>query len=206
MYVDKINDNIIHLSFLKRADLCRHFIRFQEHYESPEFAGKIFTLGQYKAWYAQERGAFTYEKDWSGFNLPSYVFKPFFDGLFDPLTKEEQILVNMFRHKQGRYYVIGTFEKDPDRRETVNHEICHGLYYTEDEYKEAVDKLIEKHWEELKGLREYLTGTGGYHEDVVVDECHAYVSGNEDKDWEHGDFPLKLWTELRKLKDRYLKK
>ena len=52
-------------------------MRFQEHYESPEFTGTVFTVGAFRKWYAETYGAFTYASDWSGFNIPGTVLEPF---------------------------------------------------------------------------------------------------------------------------------
>ncbi|MEB3209634.1 MAG: hypothetical protein VKK63_12075, partial [Synechococcus sp.] len=78
--------NSVWISADSQEELGNTFIRFQEHYESPKFKEQIFTVGQVRSWYSSTYGANTYEKDWSGYNFPSTVLKPFRDGLFDPLT------------------------------------------------------------------------------------------------------------------------
>ncbi|MEK7106247.1 MAG: ABC transporter ATP-binding protein, partial [Patescibacteria group bacterium] len=57
--------------------LASTFLRFQEHYESPKFRGQFFSLEEFMDWYAEEYGNFTYYKDWTGFNIPSYILKSF---------------------------------------------------------------------------------------------------------------------------------
>lgn len=80
----KITDKINLLVFENQKELASTFVRFQEHYESPEFAGKTFSLEEFKEWYiknsekGRETGEFTYYEDWSGFNIPSYVMRPFY--------------------------------------------------------------------------------------------------------------------------------
>jgi hypothetical protein len=202
--VEKITEEIIHLIFDTQENLCRHFIRFQEHYESPEFRGKIFTLGQYRQWYAKRNGGFTYYRDWIGMNIPSYVLDPFIKGLFDPLTAEEQTIVNMFRCREGKYYLIGTFEDDKEQDTTIRHEVCHGLFYTDDKYCKKVTELIEQNWNELKELREWLLRQG-YSKDVLLDECHAYVSEAKEKQWSYGEFPASLNKKLQNLLKRRVK-
>ena len=78
-----------------QEELGNTFIRFQEHYENPHFKNQIFTLGQIRSWYSNTYGADTYQNDWSGFNFPSIILKPFREGLFDPLTDEEKALLNI---------------------------------------------------------------------------------------------------------------
>jgi hypothetical protein len=84
----KIADGIYLLRFKTQYELTSTFLRVQEYYESPRFQGRIFTLEQFMDWYAAQYGSFSYFEDWSGFNVPSTAFQPFFDGKFDPLTHE----------------------------------------------------------------------------------------------------------------------
>ncbi|HVY01919.1 MAG TPA: hypothetical protein VHA12_04110, partial [Candidatus Nanoarchaeia archaeon] len=104
MKLREIYPNIFHIQFSTRLLLTSTFLRFQEHYESPKFRGKIFSLEEYKKWYisnspkGKETGKFTYYEDWSGFNIPGHVLEPFFQGKFDPLSLEEQHFIKLFSH------------------------------------------------------------------------------------------------------------
>lgn len=71
----QIIPHVYQLHFDSAYDLAMHFVRMQEYYESPKFRKQIFTLVEYMAWYSKEhgKGAFTYPKDWTGFNVPSDV-------------------------------------------------------------------------------------------------------------------------------------
>ena len=71
---------IYHVSFPNQYLLAATFLRFQEHYESPKFRGRIFDWEEFMDWYAEQKGKFSYLQDWSGFNLPSPVFEPFRSG------------------------------------------------------------------------------------------------------------------------------
>ena len=86
----KVADGIYLLRFKTQYELTSTFLRVQEHYESPQFHGRIFTLEQYMDWYVARYGSFSYYQDWSGFNVPSTAFQPFYDGKFDPLTEKEK--------------------------------------------------------------------------------------------------------------------
>lgn len=65
----EILKDVFHLNYLTQEQLASTFLRFQEHYESPEFRGKIFTLDEYKEWYMTnspnsiKKGIFTYYED-----------------------------------------------------------------------------------------------------------------------------------------------
>lgn len=160
------------LEFENQTDLASTFLRFQEHYESPEFKGKFFSLDEYKAWYTQIKGGFTYYTDWGGFNIPSYVLKPFYEGKFNPLTLEENQILELFRNTKEPFYIIGLYKNNENIESNLNHEIAHGLFYTEPEYKNKVLKILEKYnFDELKN---WLSSLGGYHENVLLDEVYAY--------------------------------
>ena len=78
----EIIPNIFWFNFDTQEECAKTFCRFEEYYESPFWQGKIFTLDEYKEWYIKTYGQWSYYTDWSGFNIPDYAFKPFFDGKF----------------------------------------------------------------------------------------------------------------------------
>jgi len=205
MKVKKITSKIIHVNFDTQEELARTFCRFQEHYESPEFGGKIFTLGQYREWYSERYGGWTYYTDWNGFNIPDIVFEPFKKGLFDPLTEEEQKLLDLFKHRTGKFYVIGTHTSKQD--EAIDHEICHALYYLDEEYRVAVSNIIEINPSNaLNKLEEWLIKRG-YAGSFLSDEVQAYLSCNID--YIHVKIGLEIPEEaedLKKLKELYFEK
>jgi hypothetical protein len=158
------------------------FLRFQEHYESPRFRGKIFSLDEFKKWYVKNSkkgkssGMFTYCSDWGGFNIPSYVLKPFYEGRFDPLSKKEKNMLDIFRNKTGKFYIIGTFGRTAESKKTLKHEVAHGLFYTNPDYKKGVLKILNTLGKSaLKKVHAHLGSKTGYHESVFTDETHAYI-------------------------------
>lgn len=166
--------NVYHLSFEAHRDMVATFLRFQEHYESPEFRDKVFSRSKFKKWYrGKHDGHFTYYGDWAGFNIPSDVLRPFFEGQFHFKTPLETALLNEFRklYRSGRkFYIIGTRTGDAS---TVDHEVAHGLYYTRPDYKLKVDEVLATI--DLTPLHEWLSKSG-YHEAVLNDEAHAYLT------------------------------
>lgn len=200
--LEKVTDHILHIIYRDQEDAGSAFMRFQEHYESPNpnFKGGVFTIGQYRDWYSREKGANTYEIDWGGYNVPHYVFDPFIKGLFDPLTDEEHEIVDLIRYRTDKFYVIGTYKGGED---AIDHEVCHGLYYTEPKYRAAVDEALDE-WD-LEYLKEFLR-EHHYCEEVLMDECHAYLSADPDwlEDYEV-DCPMELHKKLRAIKKRFYK-
>lgn len=188
MKFNKIGKDIIHIIMSDRKSLAKAMFRFQEYYESPfeDIRGQIFTLGYLKSKGSRSMqgvntycGGNNYEADWSGYNFPSYVLKPFVDGLFDPLTSEEQDIVETLKYNQGKFYVIGTYG-DEDPGDTLEHEIRHAMYYCNESYRKQVDKTLKKYSKQLVNLKKCLL-EWGYAETVLDDECHAYMGS--DYDW-----------------------
>jgi hypothetical protein len=179
MKIEEIEPNIF-IVYMRNTDvLGTTFMRFQEHYESPysDIKGKIFTREYFKKIYMERRQAdkFTYLQDWAGYNLPSYVLKPFISGKFNPLLECEQQLVDYFKDKKGKFYVIGAAHSD---RATIKHEVSHGLWYTNNAYKLAQQKVIKTLSKKARAtINKYLLGYG-YCEDVLEDETCSFLLTN----------------------------
>lgn len=155
-----------------RQVLAGIFMRFQEYYESPEFKGRIFSVDDFTHWYARKFGAFTYSRDWYGFNIPSAILKPFRCGQFDPLTHLEKRLINICSNAAGDFYVIGATPNAEYFSETVKHEFVHGAFYVNKHYREEVTSCIKEH--KIKTVNMALRKMG-YHPDVFEDEANAYI-------------------------------
>ncbi|SDP31039.1 ABC transporter ATP-binding protein [Afipia sp. GAS231] len=166
----KVADGIYLLRFKTQYELTSTFLRVQEYYESPRFHGRIFTLEQFMDWYAAQYGSFSYFEDWSGFNVPSTAFQPFFDGKFDPLTEKEKRLLGLFRNLRGRFYVIGIYESG--RKGSLTHELAHALFFTDAAYREAVHEAMRGY--DTSALEKKLV-EAGYARHVVPDEVQAYI-------------------------------
>ena len=162
--------NVFLVEFKTSQEAARTFLRFQEHYESPKFKNKIFTLEEYKSWYEKKtKRNFSYYDDWSGFNIPSWILMPFYQGRFKNLSEAEIELMDLFRNNVGQYYVIGCKKGSVNTRQ---HEIMHGLYYTNPAYRMNVDRILYE--VNCKVIHKFLAGYG-YHESVLHDETHAYL-------------------------------
>ncbi len=175
----KITDKIFLLIFENQHEIASTFLRFQEHYESPKFRGKSFSLGEFKAWYSSLKGDFTYYTDWNGFNIPSYILKPFYEGQFDPISDEEKEILNLFRDVGDDFYVIGIHKDMKNVSSFLKHEIAHGLFYTDSQYKDRVMEILSEF--NLDEIKDELRSKGGYHEEVLDDEVHAYSLGSVGK-------------------------
>lgn len=160
-----------------QVELGNTFIRFQEYYESPnpDFRNKIFTLGQVRNWYSIKYGCDSYHNDWIGFNFPSKVLDPFRQGLFDPLTNEEKILLELLKYRYDNFYIIGAQDDS-----VLRHELAHALYGYSKKYAQSIDTIIKLHKKDLQKIIKYILDKG-YDISVVNDEIQAYITDNDDK-------------------------
>lgn len=209
MKVNKPRYNIFHLEFETREEMCIALMRFQVHYECPEFKGKIFTVGQYRSWFAMhemQNEGFSYNETAAvGINLPDHVLTPFRVGLFDPLTPEEENILEVIPASLEKFYVIGTNKiDDADDDNTLPHEVAHAMYYVDADYKKKVDHQINKYSRnELLPIYNYLHSQG-YDKSTYQDEVQAYVGA----DFEYLEknavtYPKELKTALRKIMKQY---
>tara|TARA_Y100000034_G_scaffold136409_1_gene212696 strand:- start:7621 stop:8229 length:609 start_codon:yes stop_codon:yes gene_type:complete len=196
MKLKNIKENIYQVDFSSREELLKTFIRFQEYYESPEFKGKDFSVEEYAEWYKENynKEEFTYYSDWSGCNVPSYIFKDFRNGKISNLSEREKSLLDCLP-KEGDFYVIGTF--DGGKKYVIEHETCHGLYFTDAKYRNRVLTLLEDYESHLKEVKDFVLNLG-YHEDVLLDEVHAYIATTSHQLDEKGVcYPKDLVEKLR---------
>ena len=147
-------------------------MRFQEHYESPEFKDRTFSLEEFAHWYSTKYGSFSYAQDWYGFNIPATVLEPFRNGNFDPLTVKEQKLLELCRAADAKSYIIGVTPSAEYFQETVRHEFAHGAFHVNSAYRSEVAACIRDH--KLSPIANGLSKMG-YHADVTIDETNAYV-------------------------------
>jgi hypothetical protein len=200
MYIKKIklSEDIYLVHFKTQDDMASTFLRFQEHYESPKFMNKIFTLREFKQWYVtQKNGKFSYYKDWDGFNIPSRIFNLFRDGKFDPLSAKEKALLKLFEKETHDFYIVSVSGKA--HHHVLKHEIAHGLFFTHPKYKKEVLSIMKKY--NLHLVKKELLSMGGYNKKVLLDEIQAYSVSlyPEIK----AEFPEKMRAQILKAFDKY---
>ncbi len=174
--ITSLTDKITHIELHDRERLARMMGRPQEYYESLDFFGKVFTFEEMIETCLE--GDFDYLTMVEGYNFPSHVLEAFKDSLFDPLSKEEQFLLDLF--PTDDQYIIATLGL---RDESLKHEIAHGLFATVPEYQQEVLEVLDQLTEiQVTGINAYLSEmTGrGYHSSVHTDETHAYILSDPD--------------------------
>lgn len=203
----KIADSVYLLVFNTQYELTSTFLRFQEYYESPEFRGKIFRLKEYKEWYSKLKGSFSYYTDWSGFNIPSYVLEPFYQKEFKRISKKERVILDMFKKEKSDFYIIGICinrKKDNKKMKedtglAIKHELAHGLFYTNESYRNKVLETINKF--NVNKIKKSINSSAvGYCDEVLDDEVNAYAIGSSLK-----GIPKSLRSKLEGVYKNYLK-
>jgi len=169
-------------------DRAMLFCRYQEFYESPlkQIRGKAFSLEYLMKIYKQnyKKRTFTYPDDWVGYNIPSYALDKaraiFNDNEYDEIMDNivgycESDSYNSNNSTRHNWYLIGA---DNFTSKTMDHELAHGLYYTNKEYKTNCDNLIANikpvHYNKVKKQLIKI----GYRDkkQIIDDEIQAFFS------------------------------
>lgn len=168
-----------------------------------------------------EQGHFTYTQDWSGFNIPSDIIAEFHFFFPDKSVKERALLkgifeaVDEFNRRNGvkyrkkenvfnwPFYVIGTYDNDPDNDDgsTVAHEIRHGLFFCDEQYRRDMTAGVKKHAPAsfIKSLAK-----AGYGNNTLIDEAHAYALTGYRTEEKVTKQLKNLSKELKKIEAKYL--
>lgn len=168
--LQRVGNNIFYIGFDSRREMCKAMLRFQEHYESPKFKNKIFSLAEFKKWYRTQskNKTFSYYSDWAGFNVPSYIFNLFLDDEFKRLSGYEKQIINLIKDIKMPFYLIASKHGSI---ESMEHEMVQALYFVNEKYRKQVNKILESL--DLSKQMKALKKTG-YCKDVMLDEINAY--------------------------------
>lgn len=173
-----MHPSLWHVTTKRSYDLAMLFLRSQEFYESPKFKGKHFTILEFMDWYTttSENDTFSYNQDWQGFNVPSLAIHR---ALYDAPDynhwdmKMYEIYGTIIRDFcASNFYLIGSVKGDTV---AMDHEIAHGLFYLNQEYKKTMKKLVSGIPCRDKLFEALATGMG-YARDVLHDEAQAYLA------------------------------
>lgn len=188
--VKEILPKIFALSIKDRYQRAMLFCRYQEFYESPynEIRGKEFSWEKFMLLYKQKNREqiFTYPKDWSGFNIPSKIIEKGLSAFsFRTWGPYDRIMSDIWYHCENyplrsekprtKWYLIGA---DNFKSNTMDHEIAHGLFYTNPKYKSNCLELIKEIKSPQYNKMKKTLVSMGYHNDekIINDEIQAYMS------------------------------
>jgi hypothetical protein len=165
-------------------DRAMLFCRYQEFYESPykEFRGKEFSLEYFVKHYMikTKKNVFRYHLDWGGYNIPSDSLQKSYK-VFERQIDEYNLLMREIIEKceehslNEKYYLIGV---DDINTLMTRHEIAHGLYYINSEYRKDINTLLKKiDKKTYQFAKNYLTEIGySQNKKIIDDEIQAYLS------------------------------
>lgn len=181
----KVADGIYCVVIEPRQLRAFTFLRVQEYYESSsdKFQGKKFTWDKYIQWYntegpTGEKEIFTYGSDWSGFNIPSEAIENCYKEVDDPNRYDDlmvSIITEIKEREGGKFYLIGVDKLDINS-DLLDHELAHGFYYTDSDYRTKMNTLVTQLPDEMRESISETIIDIGYNESVVNDEIQAYMS------------------------------
>lgn len=186
--IKEVKSGIFLFEFRNHYDMCMHFLRYQEYYESasPKFRGKSFKIFDFMKWYSLKygKGSFTYPADWNGFNIPSSVI---FDLWNKHLISDKNIydyeMMQAWRECNAKiyektelavnqFYIIGVVRGN----NALNHEIAHGLFFLNKEYRKEMTKLVKGLDPNIRKSIHQTLKKLSYTPKVYIDETQAYMS------------------------------
>ena len=189
--IKEVKPNIFAVIVKDSYNRAMLFCRAQEYYESPnkKFRGKYFSIWDYMKWYSSEYGrGFSYGTDWGGFNIPFDIMwecyenqnnLPDWETPYDEYMWEILVQIDNIRDENKKCYVIGAGDTTGW---TFQHEVCHGLWYTNAAYKkEAKNVLRTIDPNDYQIFKQNLLDMG-YTDKVIDDEIHAYLCYGHDSE------------------------
>jgi len=204
--IKEVKPGIFLFQFNHHYDMCMYFLRYQEFYESPspKYRGKSFEILDFMKWYSLKYGggAFTYPEDWNGFNIPGDVIGKVWDlGISDRNLYDYEMKMAWQECKaktNGKFYIIGVVRGN----KALSHEIAHGLFYLQPEYKKEMKRLVGELPPDLRKSINNTLKKLGYTPKVYVDETQAYMATGLTESFDD----LALKAKENKLFESYFKK
>lgn len=218
-YVKKIKPNIYSVVINDTYDRCMLFCRYQEFYESPikglrgQYVSFSNFMKKYKDFHKKDN--FTYPTDWAGFNIPSDVLVKAINKL-KLETEYDEIMGKIISFCQkdtysdskdlkSKWYLIGV--DNPDST-LMDHELAHGLYYTNKEYKKNCDSLIsEMKKRDYNFVKKALINIGYLdNKKIIDDEIQAFLSSELYKTFntnEIKEYSKKFKSNFKKFKNEF---
>jgi hypothetical protein len=178
MRITQILPGLYHFDFDRIWEMCKHLGRMQEHAEHPKFYKQIFSRSRVKAYYHGQ--GTEYNKSALGFNIPGWAFESFWNELF-VVNKHERRVLEQLEHlglqAGSRFYVISTADGSALKpsENALDHEIAHGLWYTNILYRDKAQAILEANPVPAEGIRRKISQWGIYTPEVLDDEVHAYL-------------------------------
>jgi hypothetical protein len=180
-------------------DLAMLFIRPSEFYESDEgFKGKNFLIKDVLD-LSRKNSGIEYHERWAGFNFPVQSILDYGEikdnRFYDDIMKGIALFIES---KDPGSYLIGVKRGS----KLLIHEISHGLYFSNNEYREKVLAILNELHSNIVDILKKSLKDLGYCKDVYLDEMQAWLISD---DWNFNDLEDKynLNDIINRLKENY---
>jgi hypothetical protein len=165
------------------------FCRHQEYYESAikSIKGKYISFENFMNTYRKvnKHNSFIYTEDWAGYNIPSHILEKS-NNLFYKETEYDKIMNDIYfyctidaQNKNNgtshKWYLISA---EKETSSLMYHEIAHGLYYTNKEYYNSCQVLLNDMKPSVYELvkKKLIKMQYGDDKKIIPDEIQAYLS------------------------------
>lgn len=179
----EIVKNVWFVDVDNKFDRAMLFLRVQEFYESDmkDIKGRDFDIIEYMRMYVmrQKKNVFTYPEDWAGYNVPSFAIADCYGNsseMRDSWNVYDKQMLSIYEHIKIRSQDSDFYLISGNNKKTMLHEIAHGLYFTDDSYREEMDATIKNISKRIKRLLYSELKKMGYTRSVWDDEIQAYLS------------------------------
>ena len=177
--VKEVKPRIFHFKFKDSWKMAISFFRYQEKFESPnkQVRDGNLTFIQLLELYSKKYGDgdFTYCEDWGGFNVPSHIFENVLENQYKDFHEYDHEMIKAYKYCKslvdGKFYIIGS-----ESKEYFLHELAHGLFYTNEEYKKEMLNLIKSIDSDKRKKFFKVLKDEQYHKNVFEDEMQAYLA------------------------------
>lgn len=179
--IREVKPKVFLFEFKNNYDMCMHFLRYQEYYESPspEFRGSAFEVFDFMRWYSFTfgDGAFTYPDDWDGFNIPCNIIPDVWALGIPDRNKYDNAMYNAWKEcdckvNHEKFYIIGVVKGT----DALDHEVAHAMFFLHQEYKDKMVAMVEALDPTIRDSMNHILKQIGYTSEVFVDETQAYFS------------------------------
>jgi hypothetical protein len=192
---------------------ARVFLRYQEFYESDSdtFRGKGFKWEDYINFYKEKtkKDYFSYHEDFAGYNIPCDTIESCKTKIPD-LNIYDMIMfsvVDTIKEIVGsnKYYLIGIDQSNNENPSLIYHEIAHGLWFSDPEYKSLMKSLLDQMDSNIKEqIIDILKGYG-YGDNVFEDEIQAYMATGLSTKMQSMDNTEQEVIKFKKVFENYIK-
>lgn len=173
--VKMLTSEIIHLQFPNNRAMKKHLMRFQLYAEHPVFKKKIFSKKEYINWYLSIYGgkASDVYDIWLGCNIPHTAFKPFWEGAFKTMSREENRVLKTLSCLRGkRFYLIASADGDLG---VMKHELAHAFFGTNADYRKKAKNIVFRLSDEARKVIKERLYYCDYDKSTILDETHAFL-------------------------------